>query len=298
VVKRILFIHGKNAKPRPALHRQQLQRCLLHGVERIDTGIAANIAAADSFSLVAWSHLFHPRHRDAPALLPWIDKLLSQEPPRKSNIQRPPPLKYSFIRALYHIGDAMPWFIPLIPDRRIKQSIRETEIYFSNRNNLGCAAREVLKQILRQTVEATDRVLLIGHSMGSVIAYDALWELHHLEGIPACVDCFLTIGSPLGMSFVQQRLTGLSHAHPCRYPGNIRSWINVAARGDLVALDPSLADDFAGMVSHHYIESIDDHRKGIVNYYQDANGLNAHKSYGYLVNPVVAQVVADWWSAA
>jgi len=52
------------------------------------------------------------------------------------------------------------------------------------------------------------------------------------------------------------------------------------------------------MVSHHYIESIDDHRKGIVNYCLDGNGLNVHKSYGYRVNPVVAQVVADWWSRA
>ncbi len=294
-MKRILFIHGKNAKPPPALHRQQLLRCLLHGVERIDPGCAADIAAADSFSLVAWSQLFHPTPRDITQLIPWIDKLLEQEPPREGNLRHAPPLRYGFIRTLYKLGDAMPWLIPLIPDRRVKQSIRETELYFSNHDNLGCAARELPKQVLRQTAEAADRVLLIGHSMGSVIAYDALWELHHLEGVSACVDCFLTIGSPLGMNYVQQRLTGMAHAHPYRYPGNIRSWINVAARGDLVALDPSLADDFADMVTHHYIESIDDHRKGIVNYYLDANGLNVHKSYGYLVNPVVAKVIADWW---
>lgn len=297
-MKRILFIHGKNAKPRPVQHRQQLLRCLLHGVERIDPGIAADIAASDSFSLISWSHLFHPHHRDITQVIPWVDRLIRQDPPRESNIRHAPPLKYGFIRAMYHLGDALPWFIPLIPDRRVRQSIRETELYFRNHNNLGCDTRELPKRVLRQAAVAADRVLLIGHSMGSVIAYDALWELHHLEGIRACVDCFLTIGSPLGMNYVQQRLAGRSHAHPYRYPGNIRSWVNVAARGDLVALDSSLADDFADMVSHHYIDSIDDHRKGIINYYQDADGLNVHKSYGYLVNPVVAQVIADWWRGA
>jgi hypothetical protein len=56
----------------------------------------------------------------------------------------------------------------------------------------------------------------------------------------------------------------------------------------------TLADDFTDMVTHHYIESIDDHRKEVVNDYLDSNGLNVHKSYGYLVNPVWAHVIADW----
>ena len=46
-----------------------------------------------------------------------------------------------------------------------------------------------------------------------------------------------------------------------------------------------LADDFADMATHHYI----------VNGYLYAYGLNVHKSCEYLVNPVVAQVIADWW---
>ena len=139
--------------------------------------------------------------------------------------------------------------------------------------------------------------MLVAHSMGSIIAYDALWELHHAEGMEVCIDCLLTIGSPLGMRYVQKRLVGNGQPHPRRYPGNFQSWVNISARGDLVALDPSLGNDFSEMVTENYIDSIDDRSDRIFNYYRDDRGLNVHKSYGYLVNPVVAGIIADWWKA-
>ena len=65
----------------------------------------------------------------------------------------------------------------------------------------------------------------------------------------------------------------------------------------VVALDPSLADDFREMLGHPGVESITDMNEGVYNYYRDSHGLNVHKSYGYLVNPHVARVIADWWKA-
>jgi hypothetical protein len=52
------------------------------------------------------------------------------------------------------------------------------------------------------------------------------------------------------------------------------------------------------MVTENYIDSIDDRSDCIFNHYRDAQGLNVHKSYGYLVNPVVDKVITDWWKAA
>ena len=70
--------------------------------------------------------------------------------------------------------------------------------------------RELLKAPLREMLARGERVLVIGHSMGSVIAYDSLWELTHIEKNPGRADLFLTIGSPLGMvRFTQQRLLGV-----------------------------------------------------------------------------------------
>lgn len=297
-MNRIIFVPGKNPKPPPEPHRYQLLRCLLHGVRRIDPDVADEIAARDCFSLIAWNSLVYTTERDIDDDRRWVDRLLLQETPREADIREARPVKYRLTRAMYQIGDHLPWLIPLIPDRRIKLSVRDTDIYFSNHGNIGCRIRNLQKAPLRAAAARGDRVLLIGHSMGSVIAYDSLWELDHLEGLLSNVDCFLTIGSPLGMRYVQRRLIGLGQSRPRIYPRNIRRWVNIAARGDLVALDPSLADDFGEMVRSGTTERITDLTRGVYNHYRDGHGLNVHKSYGYLVNPHVAQVITQWWKEA
>ncbi len=296
-MKRIIFTHGKNPKPPAAAHRQQLLRCLLHGVARVDREIAAEIESSDCFTLVSWSHLVHAQSPDIMEVLPWIDRLLAEADP-PADVKAARPLKYRVARTLYTIGDHLPWLIPLIPDPRVKRSIQETNHYFCNHDNTACQIRQLQKAPLRKAAEQGESVLLIGHSMGSIIAWDSLWELQHLEGVRTCVDCLLTLGSPLGMNFVQRRLAGRDARHLGHYPCNINDWVNISSRGDLVALDPLLANDFRAMIDNGCVNSIRDMRNDILNHYRDGNGLNVHKSYGYLVNPHVAQVIADWWRHA
>jgi len=296
-LKKIIFVPGKNPKPPADQHRQQLLRCLLHGVNHVNPEVAGEIETSDNFSLVAWNRHLYDTARNIEQDIPSVDKLLGQTSPPEFDIRDARTPKYRVARVLYQLGDTLPWLIPLIPDSRIKLSIQETGRYFNNHDNVACKIRELQKQPLREAVVRKDKVLLIGHSMGSVIAYDSLWELHHLEGMDNCVDCLLTIGSPLGMNYVQKRLIGLNRNQKPDYPGNIRTWINISAHGDLVALDPSLANDFREMLTQNIIEDIVDKRSGIFNHYRDEKGLNVHKSYGYLANPVVAQTIVDWWGA-
>jgi hypothetical protein len=297
-LKKIIYVPGKNPKPPADQHREQLLRCLLHGVTGISPGIAREIEATDSFSLVAWNSRFYETERDIGQITPWVDRLLGQDTFPESDIEAVRTVKYRFARSLYQVGDLLPWIIPLLPDERIKSSIRDTELYFNNHGDIACRVRDIQKQPLREAAGRADKVLLIGHSMGSVIAYDSLWELHHLENIEHCVDCLLTIGSPLGMNYVQRRLIGLRDKQVPDYPGNIRTWVNISSRGDLVALDRSLANDFREMMEQNHIERITDRRSGIYNHYRDEKGLNVHKSYGYLANPVVAETIAEWWRTA
>ena len=297
-MKKIVFTPGKNIKPPEAEHRQQLLRCLLHSVGKLDADVAREIEATDAFTMIAWNHAFYDEYRDINDDIPWVDRLLKIETPDSADIAAARPLAYRFAKFMYTLGDMMPWLIPLIPDQRVKVSIQDTERYFANRDNIACRIRGYLKSLLREAARRQDMILLIGHSMGSVIAYDSLWELDHLEGVHKCVDCLLTIGSPLGMKYVQRRLINHENHHPDPYPGNIRKWINVSARGDLVALDPAIANDFHDMVKKHYIDSIEDRVKGVYNFYRDEKGLNVHKSYGYLANPVVARIIVDWWKSA
>lgn len=270
----------------------------MHGVRRIDSGIADEIERADAFSLVAWNYLYYRRYIDINDIVPWVDRLLQQQTILPLDKKSARPLKYRLSKFLYMLGDSLPVLIPLIPDKRIKLSIQETERYFINQDNIGCKVRELQKNRLRDAVAGQDKIMLIAHSLGSVIAYDALWELDRLEGVNNCVDTLLTIGSPLGMHYVQKRLLGNTDSIQPTYPCNIRTWINVSARGDLVALDPVLANDFGEMITGGYVEGLRDMGKNIFNYYRDKKGLNVHKSYGYLVNPVVSQVITDWWKAA
>jgi hypothetical protein len=296
-LKRIIFTHGKNPKPPPAVHRQLLLRCLLHGVGKVDHEIATEIETSDCFTLVSWSHLVYDWYRDGDNDATWVNHMLSEtDPPPNDRAARP--LKYRAAKAMYIIGDYLPWLIPLIPDPRIKVSIQETANYFSNHDNTACHIRQLQKTPLREAAKRGERVLLIGHSMGSIIAYDSLWELHHLEGYKSCIDRLLTLGSPLGMNYVQRRLAGCDAGHLGHYPCNINEWVNISSRGDLVALDPSLANDFQAMVDNQCVNSIRDMRNDIMNNYRDEKGLNVHKSYGYLANPHVAQVIADWWRVA
>lgn len=297
-MKKIIYVPGKNPKPPADQHREQLLRCLLHGVKTINPGVAREIATTDSFSLVAWNYHFYNTARDINRITPWVDRLLDQDTFPDSDIEAVHTVKYRLARTLYQLGDLLPWLIPLLPDERIKSSIQDAGLYFKNHGDIARRVRDLQKQPLREAAGKGDKVLLIGHSMGSIIAWDSLWELHHLENIERCVDCLLTIGSPLGMNYVQRRLVGLRDQQVPDYPGNIRTWVNISSRGDLVALDRSLADDFRAMVEQNHIESITDRRSGIYNHYRDEKGLNVHKSYGYLANPVVAQTITDWWIAA
>ena len=297
-MKRIIYVPGKNPKPPAREHRTQLFRCLLQGIQRIDPGTAADIETADCFSLVAWNHHFYNRVSSLDSLLPWINLLLEQDSYPSSDIGAARRAKYRLARFVYQLGDMLHWIIPLIPDERIKASIQDTDRYFRNDDNIACSVRDLQKQPLREAVDRGEKVLLIGHSMGSIIAYDSLWELQYLEQHERCVDTLLTIGSPLGMNYVQKHLHGLRDRQSRSYPGNFRRWINVSARGDLVALDASLADDFGELLEQQPVESIKDHRRDIYNHYRDSKGLNVHKSYGYLVNPVVAKTIANWWQEA
>lgn len=76
--------------------------------------------------------------------------------------------------------------------------------------------------------------LVIGHSLGSIIAYNWLRE-NRTRQAPALV----TLGSPLGIEAIRRRVT--AKTGDARWPGTARSWTNIAAGHDVVALVKKLA---------------------------------------------------------
>jgi hypothetical protein len=294
--RRIIFIPGMNPKPREAQHRDMLWRVLLEGVRRAEPETARLIGAQpECFRLIAWNYLYYHRYRDAGLDLPWIDALLHNSGPNRQDINEARSWNRRLNRLAYQIGDLFPIRIRLLP-KHARVTIRETRRYFNNEGNIGYHIREQLKRALRPLLDDGMPVLLIGHSLGSVIAYDTLWELSHSEQHHGNVD-LLSIGSPLGMRFVQRKLLGYYYRDKMRYPTNIRRWINLSATGDITALDRCFHDDYRAMLKLGLVNSIEDHCHGIYNAYRDEDGLNCHRSYGYLVNPAVGKIIADWWRA-
>ncbi|MEM9387030.1 MAG: alpha/beta fold hydrolase [Pseudomonadota bacterium] len=82
--------------------------------------------------------------------------------------------------------------------------------------------------------------IVVGHSMGTVIAYDCL------KRVAACpaVDGFMTLGSPLGIDEIQDKLSPewtRNDGFPSKVAGE---WVNVADRLDPVCIDTRLANDY------------------------------------------------------
>ena len=291
--KNLIFIPGKNPKPPPKLHRDMLWRCLVEGVRRAQPELAAELGDnSQCFRLIAWNRLYYDTEKDGNRDLPWIDALINRHGPNEEDIREAHAWHRQLNRTLYAIADHLPFLIRFLPGPA-SATINELRRYFHNSNNIAYHIREQLKRVIRPMLDNREQVLVIGHSMGSIIAYDAFWEMSHIEHRKDRLD-FLSLGSPLGMNYVQHRLQGSLDQGKRKYPTIIRRWVNIASVGDVTALDRHFHDDFRSMLDLGIIESINDHADGIYNFFHNEDGLNCHRSYGYLVNPATGNVIADW----
>ncbi len=134
--------------------------------------------------------------------------------------------------------------------------------------------KELRGRLTKAIVDNRDkRLMLVAHSMGSIIAYDVLRELGR-DKPSLSVEHFVTIGSPLGLPHVKHMI--LKESPIIRTPSIVKKWTNLADRRDPVALDIHLRDDYEENYAGVRVE--DDL---VMN---DWGGIN-HKSYGYLRTP-------------
>lgn len=100
--------------------------------------------------------------------------------------------------------------------------------------------RLMVESVRERLLSGGGPFVVIGHSQGSMIAYDALIGLKTEPDI----HLFLTIGSPLGLTEVQDQLKKLTgQAAGLRVPKNVRRWVNVADPLDPVCADKGLRND-------------------------------------------------------
>lgn len=292
--KHIIFIPGKNPGTHAAQHRELLWKTLIAGVRHADR-IAAHslLTHVMQLHLISWNHLFYQTYIDITRDIPWIEALLNKRAPTEQDIHEANSWRNYLGRMMITLADSVPLIIPLLPNE-VENTATEINRYFDNVDNVGSDIRKILKQKLRPLIEKKEHILLIGHSLGSVIAYDTLWELTHQEGLQGKID-FLTLGSPLGMHYVKLRLKGIKGNRQKSYPELIQHWINLSSEGDIVALKSNFHNSFKSMLKQGLVKSIEDHSHSIYNYYRGEEGLDCHRSYGYMVNPAVGSIIANWW---
>ena len=292
----IIFVPGIRPKPPAAQQASPLRRCIVAGVMRAGASDEEAAALAEAFSLVGWSLQFYGEHGDIAPDLPGIEQLVlgggSLEADRVDALS----LDARVTSGLYALGDRFPLLTNLFSTRRMQTRVAEIHRYFHDPNGTARAARLMVADALQNAWDRGQRVMLIGHSFGSVIAYDTLWELSHLDSRPGAVDKFVTMGSPLTMGYIRKHLKGAAHAMASRYPTNIGRWLNLAAVGEVTALNRRLADCFAPMAEHGFVGSIEDDLT-LVNQFRGPDGLNVHKCYGYMASTTVADLLLAWQRA-
>ncbi len=74
--------------------------------------------------------------------------------------------------------------------------MHEATRYLKNRDGVGAEVRAALRARLETAWRNGERVLLLGHSLGSVIAYDTLWELTHVHRSSGEISLLVTARQP------------------------------------------------------------------------------------------------------
>jgi hypothetical protein len=127
----------------------------------------------------------------------------------------------------------VPWFAPLgmaLAQRFIWRALAQVTRYFTDEGVRAYALERV-----EQLIDPGTKVL-IGHSLGSVVAY----EVCHRLARP--LPLLITLGSPLGLrSIIYDRL----RPQPPAFPPHVVRWTNLAGRDDFIAAAPDLTGLFA-----------------------------------------------------
>jgi hypothetical protein len=187
-----------------------------------------------------------------------------------------------------------------LTDMIIGHYFKDLNQYYSDGIKDSNGNRVAVKTLIRQRLELvlkkhrSDRVLLIAHSMGSIIAYEVLCLLNQeLE-----IDTLVTMGSPLGQPFVKNKfLTELEiqTSGRCKSstPESVKGhWFNLSDLEDRIAVNYDLADDYSQ--NSQNIRVVD---KQVYNDYLNNEKRNPHKSYGYLRTPEMARIVHQFLTA-
>jgi hypothetical protein len=280
--KLIIGIHGLNSKPAPGILRDWWMAA-------IDEGIARNCGERKprfDFTLAYWADLIYP----APVPLsenpePYLPGGGSGPLPRADVSVKS--VATTLVRE--SVEKALEKLLSTPLAENIVRNAVETRYPDLHRYKHHPVTRRDVQERLRgalRTAHAQGReIMLIAHSMGSIVAYDVLRRSGRtLPGLR--IAHFVTLGSPLGLTGIAEIVAG-----SLRVPECVARWSNLADPSDYAARwNTRLSDDYrpnrAGVVVFDRL---------VTNGYVGRSGKpNTHKIYGYLRTPEMSELIADF----
>jgi hypothetical protein len=132
--------------------------------------------------------------------------------------------------------------------------------------------RTTIENGVRQALRPGVPTVVIGHSLGTVVAYNLLRREAASNGWR--IPLFVTLGSPLGVSAIRDALKPIN-----RPP--VDAWFNAADARDVVALWALAAPQFR-------VDPVVENKMDVVNHTDNRHGIS-----GYLDDPVVAKRIHD-----
>jgi hypothetical protein len=280
----IIGIHGLNNKPAADILEEWWKTSIQEGLSRHAAGQRCKVR----FELVYWADLMYPEPAAVADLVdPYTPAEGSGPLPRVGLSVR----KVATARLRGSVGKALEKVSGVRLGQRVVRGTVESKIpdlhFYNSDELLRKAIQDRLVKQLRAARRWRRKVMLIAHSMGSIVAYDVLREgAHGLKGLE--IMHFVTVGSPLGLADLKTVFEG-----PRFVPECVVQWSNYSDPKDPVSSwDTSLCDNYH---ANSRGVTISDHL--VVNSYVSPAGKpNAHKVYGYLRTPELSELIAGFVS--
>jgi hypothetical protein len=301
--RHLVFVHGRDFKPRAELLWQLWEEALGGAIQRHYREAHEAYREAEK-SFVYFGDLTHRHLTD---LGREYDEETDLADRQHALALLTPVKKRDFLqRRLY---EGVPGHTPLkefladvglpilntlrLAERAIARFAPEYGAYWEDQDGFGTEVRARLRNALATPLAAGEEIMLVTHCLGSLAAYDVLWQLSHESSeLRGRISLWLTLGSPLGDEAAKRHLMGAKEPASRRYPSMVTEWVNVAAEDDYISHDKTVADDFDAWVRGRQISRIRDYK--IYNLTSRFGKSNPHSSVGFLCHPRVAKVVSDW----
>ncbi len=296
--KIIVGIHGLANKPEEGLFKSWWIESIKEGLSS-----AGYPDARFRFESVYWADIFYerPQHPDEknPESQFYMEEPYVRGNPEAYRGFRPRELKRRFLDflddALDRIFLGNNGFVDFgrIADIIIRKLYYDMHLYYNGESSLpqyrGAPAKEHIQRRLEQALRKhrRKRIMLIAHSMGTIISYDVMMQNPSLK-----VDTFITAGAPLGLPVIIKKNNQTAGHDPYKnrkapVPGNITGrWINLSDLDDKVAMIYRLKEDY---IPNSNGIAPDD--RIVLNNYEYEGVPNHHKLYGYLRCPEAAAAV-------